>query len=78
MNSDTYAAMSDRLRSLTRNQMFSARTGSTPVRHAAGFSLTCHELYLLNYYSFVVFEISTLSKQVSNGRHTGAYNEQRV
>ena len=43
MNSDTYAAMSDRLRSLTRNQMFSARTGSTPVRHAAGFSLTCHE-----------------------------------
>ena len=43
MNSETYAAMSEWLSSLIRNQMGSARTGSNRVRRGAVFSLTRYE-----------------------------------
>ena len=43
MNSETYAAMSEWLSSLTRNQMDPARTFSNRVRRAVDFSLTTYE-----------------------------------
>ena len=43
MNRETYAAMSEWLRSLTRNQMDPARTFSNRVRRAVDFSLTPYE-----------------------------------
>ena len=43
MNSETYAPMSEWLRSLTGNQMGSAPRGLNRVRRAADFSLTPYE-----------------------------------